>query len=168
MQEVFGGVKIIKLKSFEDERGLFCEAHVEGSALPHFCQDNFSISKKGTIRGMHYQVIKPQDKLVFVTSGAVLDVVVDLRENAPTFGKSFAIELSLKNHLALFVPQGFAHGFQALEDSTVFYKCSDFYCPEGERTLLFSSANILWKDIPMIVSEKDLNGLPIGKCQLFG
>ena len=113
------------------------------------------------LRGLHYQLKKPQGKLVRVIKGSVQDVIVDIRQKSPTFGKSFSIVLSSKNNLSLWVPPGFAHGFLSLSEGTqFFYKVTDDYSPENERTLLWNDPelNIDWQIDNPILSEKDVNG----------
>ena len=159
------GLIIIKPKVFADERGYFFESYNEDAyrkaGINHiFLQDNISKSKKGTIRGLHYQVVdKTQGKLCKVIYGKVLDVAVDIRFGSPTFGKYFSSELSEENHTQLWIPPGFAHGFSVLSDEAIFsYKCTALYSKEHERAILFndSSLNINWKVENPIVSEKDL------------
>jgi len=157
------GVKIFEPRIFSDARGHFFESFNEQQFLQEtgldvrFVQDNESLSAKGVIRGLHFQ--KPphaQGKLVRVGSGAVIDVAVDLRRNSPTYGKHIAVELSSDNKRQLWIPEGFAHGFSALEDNTVFlYKCTNYYEPTSERTLHYSDFSIDWKVSNPIVSEKD-------------
>ncbi|HBA9359370.1 TPA: dTDP-4-dehydrorhamnose 3,5-epimerase, partial [Escherichia coli] len=127
----------------------------------HFVQDNHSRSTKGVLRGLHFQSKHPQGKLVRVTRGIVFDVAVDLRINSQTFGKWFGIILSEENKRQLWLPEGFAHGFQVLSDIVDFeYKCTDYYYPEFERTLLWNDAdvNIAWPLALSIISEKDKRG----------
>lgn len=159
---------IIKPIIFKDERGDFYEVYNEEKfALTginlKFVQDNQSVSKKGVIRGLHFQ--KPpfaQAKLVRVVQGAAMDVAVDLRKSSPTFGRHYFLVLSSDNHLQLFIPEGFAHGFAALDDNTVLsYKCSNYYHKESEGTLSFDDPdlNIHWQTENPIVSAKDRQGL---------
>lgn len=152
---------------FTDSRGYFFESYNQadfkigtGQELG-FVQDNQSKSSYGTLRGLHFQIgDAAQAKLVRVLSGSVLDVVVDLRPNSPTFKKSYTIELSAENKKQLFVPRGFAHGFVVLsETAEFFYKCDNYYNPQAEGGLLFSDPdlNIDWK-VPhdqLILSDKD-------------
>ena len=171
MEIIETGIKdllIIKPRVFKDNRGYFFESfnikEFEKKGLSYnFVQDNQSYSKYGVIRGLHYQ-LNPyaQAKLVRVIKGKVLDVVVDLRKNSSTYGKTFSIELSDENFLQLLVPRGFAHGFSVLSEEVIFfYKCDNFYNKDAERGIIYNDAtlNIDWK-IPedkRIVSEKDLN-----------
>ena len=163
------GVWIIEPKIFGDERGYFFESfrldlfkEVTGFS-GEFVQDNESLSSKGVLRGLHFQ--KPpmaQAKLVRVVRGAVLDVVVDLRKSSPTYGQSETIVLDAKDKRMFFVPEGFAHGFQTLEDDTIFqYKCSNYYSKEHEMGLLWNDAelDIPWIEDSYIISEKDQNQL---------
>jgi dTDP-4-dehydrorhamnose 3,5-epimerase len=157
-------VKLIIGKRFHDERGFFTETYREDNYLelgiPSFVQDNLSESHKGVIRGMHWQ--KPpfgQGKLVSCLQGSILDVAVDIRQNSPTFGLHVAIKLSENDTQSLWVPEGFAHGFQALEDKTrVHYKVTNYWHKESERSLNFrdKSIDIGWIKIPVIASAKDL------------
>lgn len=158
------GVKIIELDIFNDSRGYFSETfsakrYKEEGINLDFVQDNISVSKKGTLRGLHYQIPpKAQAKLCHVIKGSVLDVAVDLRFESPTFGQYFAIELSEKNHTQILIPAGFAHGFAVLSDEAIFqYKCSDFYSKEHERAIRFDDPDlkINWEIENPIVSDKD-------------
>ena len=160
------GVVIIEPRIFEDERGYFYESFSQREFEEKVCntvfvQDNQSKSTYGVIRGLHFQ--RPpyaQSKLVRCVSGKVLDVVVDIRKNSPTFGKFVAVELSGENHRQLFIPRGFAHGYAVLSDEAVFqYKCDNFYNKESEGSVAWNDAElgIDWK-IPVekvILSEKD-------------
>lgn len=158
-------VVIIEPRLFKDERGYFFESFSqrefeEKIRKISFVQDNESKSSYGVLRGLHFQ--KPpyaQSKLVRVIKGAVLDVAVDIRKGSPTFGKHVAIELTEENHLQLFIPRGFAHGFSVLSQEVIFqYKCDNFYAPQSEGALAWddSDLNINWR-IPtnqIILSEK--------------
>ncbi|MBQ9766493.1 MAG: dTDP-4-dehydrorhamnose 3,5-epimerase [Lachnospiraceae bacterium] len=146
------GLFIIEPTVFRDERGYFVETYNEKDFKDAgidctFVQDNQSMSSKGILRGLHYQLAHPQAKLVRALSGEILDVVVDLRSASPTFGKSFSIRLSAENHKQLFVPAGFAHGYLVLSDTAIFsYKCADFYTPGDEYGILWndSALDIVW------------------------
>ena len=133
---------------FGDERGFFVEtfrqSHFEELGLDvSFVQDNHSSSSKGVLRGLHYQIQQPQGKLVRVTAGEVYDVAVDLRKSSPTFGKHVGIHLSAENKKIFWVPPGFAHGFLVLSDMVEFtYKCTEYYAPEHERSLLWSDPEL--------------------------
>lgn len=160
------GVVIIEPRLFKDERGYFFESFSqrefeEKIRKISFVQDNESKSSYGVLRGLHFQ--KPpyaQSKLVRVIKGAVLDVAIDIRKGSPTFGKHVAVELTEENHLQLFIPRGFAHGFSVLSQEVIFqYKCDNFYAPQSEGALAWddSDLNINWR-IPtnqIILSEKD-------------
>ncbi|HZG47670.1 MAG TPA: dTDP-4-dehydrorhamnose 3,5-epimerase [Allosphingosinicella sp.] len=141
-------VKLIEPRVFGDDRGFFYEswnarAFADAGLDLDFVQDNHSRSGRGVLRGLHYQVNRPQGKLVRVTSGAVFDVAVDLRRSSPRFGRWVGVELSAQNKHMLWIPPGFAHGFLSLQDGTEFlYKCTDFYSPEDDRSLLWSDPSI--------------------------
>jgi dTDP-4-dehydrorhamnose 3,5-epimerase len=161
------GVYIIKPTKFKDNRGVFFESFNDQifkkkiDSKVNFVQDNQSISKKGVLRGLHFQ--NPpfgQAKLVSVLKGRVLDVVVDLRKESRTFGEYIMEELSEYNNRQLFIPKGMAHGFLTIEDNTIFsYKCSDFYHKESEDSIVWndSTLNIKWPNSNPILSEKDEN-----------
>lgn len=157
---------VIEPRIFEDDRGYFFESFnsktfnsfFEGIS---FVQDNFSMSTKGVLRGMHYQRNNPQGKLVQVTFGSVFDVAVDLRENSKTYGGWYGLELNDINKKQFWVPEGFAHGFQVLSDKAHFqYKCTNFYYPEDDNSLLWSDEDldIKWKNLDKIISQKDKDG----------
>ena len=158
------GVLAAKVGLFRDQRGFFTETYSintweEQGFHETFVQDNMSLSAKGTLRGMHYQ-LEPHGmgKLVRAVTGAVFDVAVDLRKGSPTFGQWVGRTLCGENGLALWIPPGFAHGFVALEDQTyVYYKCTAVHTPEAERALSYKdpSVAIAWPLEPAIVSEKD-------------
>ena len=158
-------VKIIRVKRFHDERGFFTETYKESEylevGLPKFVQDNLSESSKGVIRGLHWQESPYcQGKLVSCLTGSILDVAVDIRKDSQTFGKHIAVELNSREQIALWVPQGFAHGFQALEDGTkVLYKVTNYWNKESENSLRFDDplVNISWFNIKQILSDKDLD-----------
>ena len=163
IQELF----ILKPKKFEDSRGFFLESYnkdrfFNAKIKNEFVQDNFSSSQYGVIRGLHYQLAPySQAKLVQVIKGRILDAVVDLRKESPTFGQTFSIELSEENGLQLMIPRGFAHGFSVLSEEVLFtYKCDNIYNKEAERGIIFNDADLAidWQ-IPnekSIVSDKDL------------
>ncbi len=164
-------VVLIEPAVFEDERGWFMESfneqrfHAElrklGLPVPrHFVQDNHSCSKKGVLRGLHYQLPPhAQGKLVRVVHGAAYDVAVDIREGSPTFGKWVGAKLNACNHNMLWIPEGFAHGFVALTDETHFlYKTTDYYTKECEAAIHWNDAqlSVQWPtDIPFLVNGKD-------------
>lgn len=139
---------VVEPTVFGDNRGFFMESYSKkdfseiGMAV-EFVQDNHSKSKKGVLRGLHFQTQHIQGKLVRVTAGAVLDVAVDLRKNSPTFGKYHLVELSADNKKMFYIPPGFAHGFLTLEDNTEFqYKCTDYYAPEFDSGVLWNDSDI--------------------------
>lgn len=159
------GLLIIKPRIFTDSRGYFFEsyninAYKEAGIDVDFVQDNQSLSNKNVLRGLHFQnPPHAQDKLVHVIKGRVIDVVVDIRKQSPTYGQHFKVELSGENNWALFVPKGFAHGFICLEDNTLFYyKCSDVYNPQAESGLLWNdeALGIDWGVSEPVLSDKDL------------
>lgn len=152
LESILNGAMILEPKVFGDSRGFFLESYnqkiLAGIGITEtFVQDNHSFSKHGVLRGLHYQVQKPPDKLVRVVSGEVLDVFVDVRRNSPTFGKWHAVRLSAENKLLAWIPGGFAHGFYVLRDADVLYKSTEFYAPELERTIAWNDPdlNIDWK-----------------------
>ena len=157
------GVLIIELNIFDDQRGYFFEIYSQNryqeiGIKSNFVQDNLSFSKKGTLRGLHYQHPHDQAKLVQVIQGEVFDVVVDLRRRSPTFGKWIGQYLSGENKKQIFIPEGFAHGFCVLSDTALFhYKCSDFYAPACEGGMLWSDPDVAidWPLESPMVSEKD-------------
>jgi dTDP-4-dehydrorhamnose 3,5-epimerase len=171
------GVLVLSAPIYRDERGAFCEtfnqrAMAEAGLPGPWVQDNFSSSRKNVLRGIHYQVIQPQGKLIRVARGAVFDVAVDLRRGSPTFRKHLAIELDADSGEMLWIPEGFGHGFLALTESVGFsYKVTDFYSPQGERTILWSDPELAipWPIAPgaAIVSEKDRAGLPLREADIF-
>ena len=132
------GLYVIEPQVFGDERGYFMETYNKEDFAEHglnmeFVQDNESMSKKGVLRGLHFQKQFPQGKLVRVLSGKVFDVAVDIRKGSETYGKWFGVVLSAENKKQFYVPEGFAHGYYVMSDTAVFfYKCTDFYHPEDE------------------------------------
>jgi dTDP-4-dehydrorhamnose 3,5-epimerase len=166
------GLLIIEPKVFTDDRGYFFESYNKrtfnrNSLYPEFVQDNESKSKKGVLRGLHYQIGDfAQDKLVRVIHGAVLDVAVDIREGSPTYGQYESILLSGENQKMFYIPKGFAHGFVSLMDDTIFnYKCSNVYDKESEGSILWNDEilNIKWHvDMPLI-SDKDKEAPKFGE-----
>lgn len=162
------GLLLIDPKVFSDERGFFLETFNESKYKEivgreySFVQDNLSCSGKGVLRGLHFQN-EPfaQGKLVQVVKGSVLDVAVDIRKESATYGQYFSVVLSDQNHLQFWIPPGFAHGFLALEENTLFsYKCTALYSPENERTIFWNdeTIGIDWGIDNPIVSEKDTIG----------
>ena len=159
-------VVLITPQVFGDERGFFMETFRQSEFEAHcgnyqFVQDNHSKSKQGILRGLHYQLEKPQGKLVRVTQGEVFDVAVDLRESSPTFGQWVGVYLSAENKQMLWVPPGFAHGFYVTSEEAEFqYKCTDYYNPGDEYSLLWNEPflNIEWplvNEQALHLSEKD-------------
>lgn len=160
------GLKIIEFPVFHDDRGFFCERFNMDKFKDigmdiNFVQDNHSRSKAGVIRGLHYQKNPDQAKLVGCISGAILDVVVDIRVDSPTFGQHFSIELTEDNGKMLYLPAGFAHGFSVIgaEEAHVIYKVDGNYNPAGEGGITFKDEelNIDWQVVNPIVSERDAN-----------
>jgi len=161
----------------EDERGFFFESfnqkRFEDATRRNVCflQDNHSRSVRHVLRGLHYQVHRPQGKLVRVIAGEVFDVAVDLRRSSPTFGKYASTVLSAANKKQLWIPEGFAHGFLVQSDSAeILYKTTDYYAPEHERCLIWNDPDvgIDWpKDSEPKLSAKDRLGLPLSKAEVF-
>ena len=160
------GVVVVDAKRFGDARGWFAETYkepefVEGGIGAHFVQDNESCSTKGVLRGLHFQINHPQDKIVRVVSGEVFDVAVDLREGSATYGQWYGVLLSAENKKQFFIPKNFAHGFLVLSDYAEFaYKCTDFYHPNDEGGLLWSDPDIgvewpIPEGMELTISEKD-------------
>ncbi len=159
------GVYIIEPKVFGDNRGYFMETYSEqdfkNAGLNYvFVQDNQSKSKKGVLRGLHFQTKHPQAKLVRVIKGEVFDVAVDLRNNSPTYGKWVGVLLSSENKKQLLIPRGFAHGFLVVSDEAEFvYKCDELYHPEDDGGIIYNDLdiNIKWPciDAPILLSDKD-------------
>ena len=157
------GLLIIEPSVFEDKRGYFFETHhrerFQSAGLnANFVQDNLSFSKKGTLRGLHFQINHPQVKLVQAITGEIFDVAVDIRTKSPTFGKWSGAILSEENKRQLLIPGGFAHGFCVLsENAHVAYKCSDYYSPEDEGGILWSDPTVAidWPVKDPVLSDKD-------------
>lgn len=174
------GLYILEPKVFCDDRGYFMETYNQNDfdelgLNMKFVQDNESKSKRGVLRGLHFQKKHPQGKLVRVIKGSVYDVAVDIRKNSKTFGKWVGVELSEKNKKQFYIPEGFAHGFLVLSEEAQFvYKCSDFYYPKDEGGIIYNdiTINISWpipEDMKVVISEKDKKwgGLKeYGKLQL--
>src|ERR1035438_10066149 len=171
------GVLLLTPTIYRDSRGAFSETFnqrvMADAGLPSsWPQDNFSLSKRNVLRGIHYQTIQPQGKLVRVTHGAVLDVAVDLRRSSPTFSRHFAIELSGENGEMLWIPEGFGHAFLALTDVVGFaYKVTDYYSAAGERSIAWNDPDLAipWP-IPLesvIVSDKDRNAVALRDAEIF-
>ncbi len=162
------GVTLIKPMLYKDSRGFFLESYNKSEfekigINTIYVQDNHSCSAKGVIRGLHYQTIHPQEKIVRVLRGSIFDVVVDIRDNSPSFGKAIGIIVSASDRTMIHIPVGFAHGFLALEDSTeIMYKTSEFYYPQYDAGIIWNDPDlgIAWpfQEIGIsepIVSEKD-------------
>lgn len=158
------GLLILEPRVFKDGRGLFFESFnsqlfTDAAGAVNFIQDNQSVSKKGVLRGLHFQNNPhAQGKLVRVAQGRVIDVAVDIRKDSLTYGEHVAVELTAENNKQFWIPAGFAHGFVSLEDDTIFcYKCTDYYAPECEGSLLWNDRdlNINWGIDDPLVSDKD-------------
>ena len=160
------GLKVIEPKVFGDDRGYFFESYnyndyAAAGITEQFVQDNQSASKKGVLRGLHFQKEFPQDKLVRVIRGEVFDVAVDMRKDSKTYGKWFGVVLSEENKKQFFIPKNFAHGFLVLSDYAEFaYKCTDFYHPNDEGGLIWNDPDIgiewpLQDGVELIMSDKD-------------
>lgn len=165
-------VILIKPEIFKDERGFFEETyHIEKfreAGITTFVQDNHSRSKKGVLRGLHYQIQQPQGKLVRVTQGTILDIAVDLRQTSSTFGKWVHVILDGNDFHQLYIPPGFAHGFYTLSDSAdIMYKCTTLYLPEAERILLWNDLGIDWQTTEPLLSDKDRHGSKLADAELF-
>jgi dTDP-4-dehydrorhamnose 3,5-epimerase len=170
-------VLLLEPTIYEDERGFFFESFnqkrfEDATGLNiRFVQDNHSRSVKRVLRGLHYQIRRPQGKLLRVTAGEVFDAAVDLRRSSPTFGKFAGIVLSAANKKQLWIPEGLAHGYLVLSEAAeVLYKTTDYYSPEDERCLIWNDPDvgIDWpKDGAPILSAKDRLGLPLSKAEIF-
>ncbi|PKN50392.1 MAG: dTDP-4-dehydrorhamnose 3,5-epimerase [Deltaproteobacteria bacterium HGW-Deltaproteobacteria-16] len=171
------GVLLVEPQVFGDSRGFFMEtwhaAKFAAAGLDcNFVQDNHSKSVQGTLRGLHYQIRKPQGKLVRVISGEVFDVAVDLRKSSPFFGRWVGEILSAENKKMLWVPPGFGHGFYVLSPEAEFvYKCTEFYAPEDERCIRWDDPElaIAWPLLgqPPLLSPKDLAGVSLAEAELY-
>ncbi|HJW89638.1 MAG TPA: dTDP-4-dehydrorhamnose 3,5-epimerase [Anaerolineales bacterium] len=171
-------VVLIEPKVYGDERGFFMETFHAARFAAHgipvdYVQDNHSGSRRGILRGLHYQIHQPQGKLVRVAVGEVFDVAIDLRRSSPNFGKCVSQSLSASNKVQLWIPPGFAHGFYVLSEwAEVVYKATDYYAPEWERTLLWNDAElgIPWPlaagQLPQL-SAKDVNGTPFRQAETY-
>lgn len=171
-------VVLIEPRVFGDSRGFFMETWQQkefaaAGIQAEFVQDNHSMSTRGTLRGLHYQIQQPQGKLIRVVRGEVYDVAVDLRRGSATFGHWVGMHLSAENRRILWVPPGFAHGFYVTEDSAEFlYKCTDFYAPEHERTIVWNDQDLAidWPLIPeaeVVLSGKDRAGTAFKDAECF-
>ncbi len=170
------GVKLIEPQVFGDDRGFFMEswnarAFAAAGLDATFVQDNHSRSRKGVLRGLHFQIEHAQGKLVRCVAGEVFDVVVDLRRSSPTFGRAVGLSLSEQNHRMLWVPPGFAHGFFVMSDFAEFlYKTTDYWYPEHERSLVWNDAALAieWpvSGTP-ILTAKDAAGTPLANAAVY-
>lgn len=169
-------VLVVEPRVFEDARGFFFEswnrrAFAEAGIDADFVQDNHSRSRRGVLRGLHYQVLHAQGKLVRVTVGEVFDVAVDLRRSSPTFGRHVAMTLSAANRRMLFIPPGFAHGFLVVSDAAEFlYKTTDYWYPAHERTLQWNdpALGIAWPSgIAPALAAKDAAGVPLAAADVY-
>jgi len=171
-------VLLLEPKVFSDDRGYFFESYNlrdfrSATGLDvEFVQENHSMSTRGVLRGLHYQIQHPQGKLMRAVSGSVFDVAVDLRKSSPTFGRWVGAVLSAENRRQLWIPPGFAHGFLALSEAAeVLYKTTDYWYPEHERTLLWKdpALGIVWpiNGEPRL-APKDTAGKPFGEIEVFG
>jgi dTDP-4-dehydrorhamnose 3,5-epimerase len=163
------GVLIIEPQVFGDDRGFFMETwnkerYAEAGIPTEFVQDNLSFSRKGVLRGLHFQDPNPQGKLVSVLQGEVFDVAVDIRRDSPTFGKWVGVNLSSDNRRQLYLPEGFAHGFCVTSEFALFsYKCTDSYSPKKEWILMWNDPDlgIDWPVTELQVSSKDQDGFSL-------
>lgn len=171
-------VLMIVPKVFKDDRGFFLEtfnrqALINAGINYEFVQDNLSGSMRGALRGLHYQIQYPQGKLVTVLRGEVFDVAVDLRRSSPFFGKYISCKLSEKERKFLWIPPGFAHGFLVLSDTAeFFYKVTDYYHPEAERTIMWNdkTLDIEWPieaTMQLVLSGKDREGIPFDMAEVY-
>lgn len=170
-------VLVVEPQVFGDDRGFFFESFNERNWLEKtglkttFVQDNHSRSRRGVLRGIHYQIQQPQGKLVRAVSGEVYDVAVDLRKGSPTFGRWVGDHLSAENKKQLWIPKGFGHGFVVLSEYAEFlYRTTDYWAPEHERCIAWddSDLNIVWPfDFIPILSEKDQKGLTFSEAELY-
>jgi dTDP-4-dehydrorhamnose 3,5-epimerase len=171
-------VLLIEPDVYSDSRGFFLETFQSKKysdlGLPdHFVQDNHSGSKRGTLRGLHYQIKGAQGKLIWVREGTIFDVAVDLRKSSPSFGNWVSSILSSEKHRQIWIPKGFAHGFLVVSEwAELIYKVTDYYAPEWERTLIWNDpeVGIEWPVGGIgdpILSAKDASGLPLNMIELF-
>jgi dTDP-4-dehydrorhamnose 3,5-epimerase len=170
------GALVLEPKVLEDDRGFFLESYnektfAEVGIVEKFVQDNHSYSKRGVLRGLHYQVHKPQGKLVRVVSGEVVDVFLDLRKSSPSFGRWHSVMLSGENRREAWIPTGLAHGFYVISESAhVLYKSTEFYFPELERTVLWDDPQlkIEWGNASEpFLSAKDRKGVRFRNAEVF-
>ncbi|HEY1679790.1 MAG TPA: dTDP-4-dehydrorhamnose 3,5-epimerase [Candidatus Sulfotelmatobacter sp.] len=173
---ILPGVFVLEPRVFGDERGFFLESYsekvfIELGIKDRFVQDNHSYSMRNVLRGLHYQIQHAQGKLVRVAEGEILDVAVDLRRSAPTFGKWEAVRLSGSNKKMMWIPAGFAHGFRVISESAhVLYKATDYYAPEYERTVAWNDPDLKidWElEGAPTVSAKDQRGASVRNAETF-
>jgi dTDP-4-dehydrorhamnose 3,5-epimerase len=180
LETTLSGVLLLEPRVFGDDRGFFLESYnqrafAEIGITESFVQDNHSFSERNVIRGLHYQILQPQGKLVRAITGEILDVALDLRRDSPTFGKWESFTLSGENKRMLWIPRGFAHGFRVVSQTVhVVYKATDFYAPEHERTVVWNdpALKIDWQiggeqGDPAIVSGKDQRGVSFDLAEKF-
>ena len=170
-------VLIIEPQVFHDDRGFFFEAFnlekfTDKTGINiNFVQDNHSYSKHNVLRGLHYQILQPQGKLVRAVVGTIFDVAVDIRKSSPNFGKWVGYEISAENKRQIWIPPGFAHGFVVMSSfAEVLYKTTDYYAPQGERTILWNDADLSidWHvNTSPIISAKDETGKPFKRAEVF-
>lgn len=172
------GVLLIKPRVFGDSRGFFLETYKQSEfeaagITERFVQDNHSLSTRGVLRGLHFQLEpKAQGKLVYCVRGSIFDVAVDVRRNSPDFGKWISAELTSENHHMLYVPPGFAHGFMVLSEmAEITYKCTEEYSPAHDGGIIWNDPhiNVKWPDGEKLLSEKDMNLPKLSEAKLnFG
>jgi len=171
-------VVLIEPRLFGDQRGFFMETYQQKVFAEHgitaqFVQDNHSGSRRGTLRGLHYQIRQAQGKLVRAVAGEIFDVAVDLRRSSPTFGQWVGEILSAENKRQLWIPPGFAHGFYVLSEwAEVVYKATDFYAPQWDRTLLWNDPQVgidwpLRDGADLLISDKDRAGLTLAQAETY-
>ena len=171
-------VILVEPRVFGDARGFFMETYqarlfAEAGISANFVQDNHSGSRRGALRGLHYQIRQPQGKLMRVVAGEIFDVAVDLRRSSQTFGRWVGYSLSAENHRMLWVPVGFAHGFYVMSEwAEVVYKATDFYAPEWERSLLWNDPQVgvewpLIDGLPPVLSARDAAARPLHELEVF-
>ena len=169
------GVLILEPRLFRDDRGWFMETFNADVFRQHdlptqFAQDNHSSSRRGVVRGLHYQLEPPQGKLVRCTRGAIYDVAVDIRRGSPTFGRWEGVELTAENRLMLWIPPRFAHGFSVLsEEAEVLYKCTEVWSPATDRTIVWNDPDLAidWRVEEAIVSDKDAAGKRLREADIY-
>ena len=157
---------LFDIEKHHDDRGFFYESFSKNISkeidLP-FLQDNISFSRKGVVRGLHYQWDKPMGKLIHVIKGTIIDHIVDIRKGSKTYGENYSFEISSKNNRILWIPPGFAHGFESLQDSIIMYKCTSFYNKGGEGCInIFDkkiNLNLTIEQEHVIISKKDKKGI---------